>query len=45
MFGVYGLFSELLEEEIHEMKAFFDSKDLEILGVIVKINGKILVII
>ena len=31
MFGVYGLFSKLLEEEIQGMKTFFDSKDLEIL--------------
>lgn len=31
MFGVYGLFSELLEEEIQGMKTFFNSKDLEVL--------------
>ena len=31
MYGVYGLFSELLEEEIRGMKTFFDAKDLEVL--------------
>ena len=31
MYGVYGLFSELLDEEIRGMKTFFDTKDLEVL--------------
>lgn len=30
-FGVYGLFSELLEEEIQGMKTVFESEDLEVL--------------
>ena len=31
MYGVYGLFSELLDEEIRGMKTLFDTKDLEVL--------------
>jgi hypothetical protein len=31
MYGVYGLFSELLEEEIRGLGTFFESKDLEVL--------------
>lgn len=31
MYGVYGLFSELLDEEIRGMKTFFDTKNLEVL--------------
>ena len=31
MYGVYGLFSELLDEEIRGMKTLFDTKNLEVL--------------
>lgn len=31
MFGVYGLFSELLEGEVQGMRTVFDSEDLEVL--------------